>query len=244
MIKAVLIDDEPLARSIVEEYLQTYSNISISAQCNDGFEGLKAIMEHKPELVFLDIQMPKISGFELLELLEDAPAIIFTTAFDEFAMKAFDAHAIDYLLKPFSKERFDKAIEKWMSNRGSQQNTKNLLHEVNESSAIENRIVVKTGNNIKIIPTQELNYIEAYDDYVKIHAGENCYIKKKTMSHYEKTLDEKQFVRIHRSFIVNINQITKIESMDRENHLAILKNGAKLNISKTGYPRLKEVLGL
>lgn len=244
MIKAVLIDDEPLARSIVEEYLQPYSNISIVAQCNDGFEGLKAIMEHKPELVFLDIQMPKISGFELLELLEDAPAIIFTTAFDEFAMKAFDAHAIDYLLKPFSKERFDKAIEKWMNNQIKKENTKNLLNEVNESTASENRIVVKTGNNIKIIPTQELNYIEAYDDYVKIHVAENCYIKKKTMSHYEKTLDEKQFVRIHRSFIVNINQITKIESMDRENHLAVLKNGTKLNISKTGYPRLKEVLGL
>ncbi len=244
MIKAVLIDDEPLARSIVEEYLQTHSNISIVSQCNDGFDGLKAIMEHKPELVFLDIQMPKISGFELLELLEDAPAIIFTTAFDEFAMKAFDAHAIDYLLKPFSKERFDKAIEKWMNNQGKKESTKNLLHEVNENAVSENRIVVKTGNNIKIIPTQELNYIEAYDDYVKIHAGENCYIKKKTMSHYEKTLDEKQFVRIHRSFIVNINQITKIESMDRENHLAVLKNGSKLNISKTGYPRLKEVLGL
>jgi two-component system LytT family response regulator len=244
MIKAVLIDDEPLARSIVEEYLQSYSNINIVAQCNDGFEGLKAIMEHKPELVFLDIQMPKISGFELLELLEDAPAIIFTTAFDEFAMKAFDAHAIDYLLKPFSKERFDKAIEKWMNKQIKKENTKNLLNEVNESTASENRIVVKTGNNIKIIPTQELNYIEAYDDYVKIHVAENCYIKKKTMSHYEKTLDEKQFVRIHRSFIVNINQITKIESMDRENHLAVLKNGTKLNISKTGYPRLKEVLGL
>ena len=244
MIKAVLIDDEPLARSIVEEYLQSYSTINIGAQCNDGFEGLKAIMEHKPELVFLDIQMPKISGFELLELLEDAPAIIFTTAFDEFAMKAFDAHAIDYLLKPFSKERFDKAIEKWMNKQIKKENTKNLLNEVNESTASENRIVVKTGNNIKIIPTQELNYIEAYDDYVKIHVAENCYIKKKTMSHYEKTLDEKQFVRIHRSFIVNINQITKIESMDRENHLAVLKNGTKLNISKTGYPRLKEVLGL
>jgi two-component system LytT family response regulator len=244
MIKAVLIDDEPLARSIVEEYLQSYSNINIVAQCNDGFEGLKAIMEHKPELVFLDIQMPKISGFELLELLEDAPAIIFTTAFDEFAMKAFDAHAIDYLLKPFSKERFDKAIEKWMNNQIKKENTKNLLNEVNEKTAIENRIVVKTANNIKIIPTQELNYIEAYDDYVKIHVAENCYIKKKTMSYYEKTLDEKQFVRIHRSYIVNINQITKIESMDRENHLAVLKNGTKLNISKTGYPRLKEVLGL
>lgn len=244
MIKALLIDDEPLARSIVEEYLQPYSNISIVAQCNDGFEGLKAIMEHKPELIFLDIQMPKISGFELLELLEEAPAVIFTTAFDEFAMKAFDAHAIDYLLKPFSKERFDKAIEKWMNNRGNIESTKSLLHEVNENTGSENRIVVKTGNNIKIIPTQELNYIEAYDDYVKIYAAENCYIKKKTMSHYEKTLDEKQFVRIHRSYIVNINQITKIESMDRENHLAVLKNGAKLNISKTGYPRLKEVLGL
>lgn len=244
MIKAVLIDDEPLARSIVEEYLQPYSNISIVAQCNDGFDGLKAIMEHKPDLVFLDIQMPKISGFEMLELLEDAPAVIFTTAFDEFALKAFDAHAIDYLLKPFSKERFDKAIEKWMNNKSSKDQTHQLIQGLDDNVVNENRIVVKTGNNIKIIPTQELNYIEAYDDYVKIHVGEHCYIKKKTMSHYEKTLDEKQFVRIHRSFIVNINQITKIESLDRESHLAVLKNGAKLNISKTGYPRLKEVLGL
>ena len=167
MIKTILIDDEPLARSITREYLQSYQDIEIVQECNDGFEGVKAITQHKPDLIFLDIQMPKITGFEMLELLEHSPAVIFTTAFDEYAIKAFEAHAIDYLLKPFSKERFDKALQKWMSQRKQSTGPSAILSDEIRQPEERNRIVVKEGGNIRIIPVQDILYVEAYDDYVK-----------------------------------------------------------------------------
>lgn len=247
MIKAVIIDDEPLARSIVKEYLQDYKDITIVNECNDGFEGVKAIMQTQPDLIFLDIQMPKINGFEMLELVEPSPSVIFTTAFDEFAIKAFEAHAIDYLLKPFSKERFDKAIQKWLEQRKNTDSPK-ISHILSDSTTKQpedhQRIVVKTGNNIRIIPVNEIQYIEAYDDYVKIYAQDGCFLKKKTMAYYEQTLNESEFVRVHRSFIVQISQITKIELLEKDNHVALLKNGTRIALSKTGYSKLRGVLGL
>jgi two-component system, LytTR family, response regulator len=240
MIKAVLIDDEPLARSIVAEYLQTYPTIEIVQECGDGFEGMKAIAQHQPDLVFLDVQMPKINGFEMLELLEQPPAVIFTTAFDEFAMRAFEAHAIDYLLKPFSKERFDKAMEKWKKQKSAPQNTQALLDAVSSQEEEQNRVVVKTGSSIRIIPIQEVLYFEAYDDYVKIHTKDGYFLKKKTMQHFENTLDQKMFVRAHRSFIIQIAEITKIDSSDE----VLLKNGKRIPLSRTGYSKLKTVLGI
>ncbi len=148
-MKAVIIDDEPLARLIVREYLQSYSVIRIVEECNDGFDGLKAIMLHQPDLIFLDIQMPKINGFEMLELIEQPPAVIFTTAFDEYAIKAFETHAIDYLLKPFSKERFDKAVEKLLQMNGTHQKaaTQHLLQAPNEMPQQLDRVVVKSGGS-------------------------------------------------------------------------------------------------
>jgi len=244
MIKAVLIDDEPLARSIVKEYLQVYSEIEIMAECNDGFEGVKAIAQHKPDLIFLDIQMPKINGFEMLELVESPPAVIFTTAFDEYAIKAFEQHAIDYLLKPFNKERFDKALNKWLSSRTSEvKNTSSLLESVAQPEE-RLRIVVKKGTNIIILPIHTVYFIEAYDDYVKIHTKDGFYLKKKTMAFYEKSLDATQFVRIHRSYILNIQELTKIEPMEKDNHVALLKSGVRIPLSQSGYSKLKEVLGI
>lgn len=240
MIKVVLIDDEPLARSIVAEYLQPFSNIEIVQECSDGFEGMKAISQHHPDLIFLDVQMPKITGFEMLELLEEPPAVIFTTAFDEFAMRAFEAHAIDYLLKPFSKERFDKAIEKWMKQKAAPQSTQALLEAVASQQEEQHRVVVKTGSSIRIIPMQEVLYFEAYDDYVKIHTKDGYYLKKKTMQHFENTLDGSTFVRVHRSFIIQVAQITKIDSADE----VLLKSGVRVPLSRTGYTKLKAVLGL
>lgn len=240
MIKAILIDDEPLARSIVAEYLQSYPNIEIVQECGDGFDGMKAIGQHQPDLVFLDVQMPKINGFEMLELLDQPPAVIFTTAFDEFAMRAFEAHAIDYLLKPFSKERFDKAIEKWMKQKAAPQNTQALLDAVASQQEEQSRVVVKTGSSIRIIPIQEVLYFEAYDDYVKIHTKDGYFLKKKTMQHFENTLDSKVFVRVHRSFIIQVAEITKIDSADE----VLLKNGKRIPLSRTGYGKLKTVLGI
>jgi two-component system LytT family response regulator len=246
MIKAVLIDDEPLARTVVKEYLQAYSNISIVQECNDGFEGVKAIMQHQPDLVFLDIQMPKINGFEMLELIDQPPAVIFTTAFDEYAIKAFEAHAVDYLLKPFSKERFEKAIDKWQAQNGMQQKlaTESLLQSANELPSQSERIVIKLGGKIKIIPVGEIHYLEAADDYVKLHTKDGGFLKNKTMSFFEQTLNNLQFVRTHRSYIINIQEITRIEPYEKESHLAILKSGAQIPVSKTGYVKLRSVLGL
>ena len=245
MSKIITIDDEPLARSIVKEYLQKYPELEVVQECNDGFEGFKAIQQHHPDLIFLDIQMPKINGFEMLELLDQAPGVIFTTAFDEYAIKAFEAHAIDYLLKPFSQERFDKAIQKWKEQKvSSQKNTEDLLETASHSPAQSQRIVVKTGSKIKIIPVHDVLYLEAADDYVKVHTQEGNFLKNKTMSHFEKTLDPQQFVRSHRSYIINIQQITRIDPYEKDNHVAILKSGAKVPVSRNGYVKLRTVLGL
>jgi two-component system, LytTR family, response regulator len=246
MIKAVVIDDEPLARMIVSEYLKSYPEITVVHECNDGFEGVKSIAQHKPELIFLDIQMPKINGFEMLELIDEPPAVIFTTAFDEYAIKAFEAHAVDYLLKPFSKERFDKALQKWLGQRqGSQpERTSQALQEHVKQPEERNRVVVKEGNNIRIIPVNEIHYIEAYDDYVKIFTQKEMFLKKKTMSYYEGILEPSQFVRVHRSYIVQLSQITRIEPLEKDTHVASLKTGARIPLSKTGYTKLKNVLGL
>lgn len=247
MIKALIIDDEPLARMIVKEYLLTYPDIQLLQECNDGFEGLKAIQQHQPDLVFLDVQMPKINGFEMLELIEQPPAVIFTTAFDEYAIKAFESHAIDYLLKPFSQERFDKAVQKFMEQKKSSgivRISQPLLDAAAQSPSQSQRIVVKTGSKIKIIPVEDIHFIEAADDYVKIHTKEGSYLKNKTMGHFESTLDKNHFVRTHRSYIVNIQQITRIDAYEKDSHTAVLKTGSVIQVSKSGYTRLKEVLGI
>lgn len=244
---AILIDDEPLARAIVKEYLQRHPELEIIAECNDGFEGVKAINQQHPDLVFLDIQMPKINGFEMLELLDQPPAIIFTTAFDEYAIKAFETHAVDYLLKPFSQDRFDKALEKFRSQSGFQtqkEATEKLLQETPKLPSQSERIVVKNGGKIKIIPVATIHYLEAADDYVKIITPDGTYLKAQTMGFYEKALPPTTFVRTHRSYLVNIQEITRIDPYEKDSHLAILKTGARLPVSRSGYARLKEILGL
>jgi two-component system, LytTR family, response regulator len=245
MKKVIIIDDEPLARSLVAEYLGFHPGLELVAECNDGFEGIKAIQQFQPDLVFLDIQMPKINGFEMLELLEQPPSIIFTTAFEEYAIRAFESHAVDYLLKPFSKERFDKAIRKWEELLpATKESTAALLESAALSPAQSQRIVVKTGAKIKIIPVHEVLFLEAADDYVKIHTSEGHFLKNKTMGHFEKVLDPQQFVRSHRSFIINVQQITRIDPYEKDAHLAILKSGQRIPVSKTGYVRMRQVLGL
>jgi two-component system LytT family response regulator len=250
MIKAIIIDDEPLARMIVKEYLASYPEIQVAQECNDGFEGIKAIQQLHPDVIFLDIQMPKINGFEMLELVEEPPAVIFTTAFDEYAIKAFESHAVDYLLKPFNKERFDKAIHKWLEQRavtGTQHPapaTEQLLEEAAQSPLQQQRIVVKTGGKIKIIPLEDIHYLEAADDYVKIHTHNGAFLKNRTMGYFEKTLDPTQFVRTHRSYILNVQQVTRIDPYEKDSHLCILQGGAQVPVSKAGYVKLKQVLGL
>lgn len=246
MHKVIIIDDEPLARSVVKEYLQTHPQLEVVAECGNGLDGVKAIQQYQPHLVFLDVQMPKITGFEMLELLDEPPAVIFTTAYDEYALKAFDANAVDYLLKPFTQDRFDKAIAKWRDAAGSpaSNSISGLLAQTVHHPLHAERIVVKTGSRIKIIPVQQVHYLEASDDYVKIFTDEGSFLKKQTMSLLEQQLNTTQFIRTHRSYIINIQYITRIDPYEKENHMAVLKSGAKVPISKTGYPKLKKALGL
>lgn len=246
-MKALIIDDEPLARSVVAEYLQDFPEIEIVAACNDGFEGVKAFQQHKPGVIFLDIQMPKINGFEMLELIDEPPSVIFTTAFDEYAIKAFEAHAVDYLLKPFSQERFAKAVKKLLDQPSVERQKKaveELVHTPSPVASQAERIVVKSGGKIKIINVHQIRFLEAADDYVKVHTAEGAFLKNKTMGFYEKSLPADSFVRVHRSFLVNVQEITRIEPYEKESHLAILRSGEKLPVSKAGYAKLKAVLGL
>lgn len=247
MKKVVIIDDEPLARNIVKEYLLGYEDMQVVAECNNGYEGVKAVHQHQPDLILLDIQMPKITGFEMLELLDPIPPVIFATAFDEYAIKAFEANAVDYLLKPFSKERFEIAIDKWKSKSPDKTETKKvqeLLENADKQPEEKNRIVVKTNSEITIVPVTEIVYIEAFDDYVKIFTKDDYHLKKKTMNYYEQALDPIHFFRTHRSFIVNLSQLTRIEPMEKNNYVALLKTGKKIPISRSAYSRLKEKLGI
>jgi two-component system LytT family response regulator len=242
-MKVIIIDDEPLARSIVKEYLQSNSEVELVAECNDGFEGLKAIQNYKPDLILLDIQMPKINGFEMLELIETPPVVIFTTAFDEYAIKAFESNAVDYLLKPFSKERFDKAIQKYILHP-DKASVQQVVETAAQTPIQQNRVVVKDGSKIKLIPVAKINYLEAADDYVKIVTADGTFLKKRTMNFFEQSLSAFQFIRVHRSYIVNTQLITRIDPYEKDGHLLLLTTGERIPVSKAGYSKLKEVLGI
>jgi two-component system, LytTR family, response regulator len=245
MIRTVIIEDEALARNLLKSYLADHDQIEIVAECENGFEGLKAINDLKPDLVFLDVQMPKLTGFEMLELLEFKPEIVFTTAYNQYAIKAFEQHAVDYLLKPFPKDRLllavDRAIEKIKGGK-AEESPFDKLTERPEGEFIE-RIVVKDKSKIHIIPVEQIRYIESLDDYVMIYTKERRFVKQKTMRFFEDSLQPKEFVRIHRSFIVKVEEIAEIQQYEKESHIVILKNDhAKLKVSKTGYKNLKDAL--
>ena len=244
MFKAVLIDDEQLARQLVRGLLKPYDQIEVVAECGDGFEGFKAIQELKPDLIFLDIQMPRLNGFEMLELLDEPPAVIFTTAFDEYALKAFETHAADYLLKPITRDRFDKAMQKWLLQAAANKTPAVApLLETNTVEGYQHRIVVKDNGLIRIIPAQDIYYIEANDDYIKIVTRDGSFLKKSTLAHVEQTLDPQQFVRVHRSYLVPVTQLLRIEPYEKESHIALLHCGAKVLVSKSGMTKLKTMLG-
>ena len=245
MIKVIIIDDEPLARSIVVEYLSKHADIEVVAECPNGFEGVKAIQQHQPDLIFLDIQMPKITGFEMLELLDHAPSVIFTTAFDEYAIKAFEANAVDYLLKPFSGDRFEKALAKWRHERPNAVEQLEKINDIPHKQEEETqRIVVKNGSNIHIIPIYEIQTIEAYGDYVKIFTANDYFLKKKPLSYFESIFPSDEFLRVHRSHLIQLKSIVKIEPYEKTNHIAILQNDRRVPLSRSGYQRLREVLKL
>jgi two-component system LytT family response regulator len=245
-IKTVIIDDETPAREIIKYYLKELDSIEVIAECADGFSGLKTISSMKPDLVFLDIQMPRLTGIELIEVLTEKPEIIFTTAYDQFALRAFELNAADYLLKPFPKRRFleavKKAVDKIMSGAGNKVPASQLLAKKPEPVSTVNRIVVRKGNAINLIPIEHVRYVEAQDDYVMIHHENGKALKQQTMKFYEDSLPKKDFVRIHRSYIVRVEEIKRIEPYGKDNHVAILQSGDKLPVSRTGFRQLKEEL--
>ncbi len=245
MIKTLIVDDEPLAAGLVKEFLSAYSQFEVVGICHDGFEAFKAIQHHQPDLIFLDIQMPKITGFELLELLENPPAVIFTTAFEQYAVQAFDARGLDYLVKPFSETRFAQAIARFLSQH------QNAVYSSTPSEeglpllpSRCTRLVVRVKNELKVIQMQEVRYVEANDDYISIHTGEGKFLKKMTLKQLEESLDAEKFVRVHRSFLVNLQELAGIEPFEKESFLLQLRSGQKIPVSKTGYARLRQVLGL
>jgi two-component system LytT family response regulator len=244
-IRTIIIEDEAPAREIIKYYLKELDFIAVIAECSDGFSGLKSISVLKPDLVFLDIQMPRLTGIEMLEVLTEKPAIIFTTAYDQFALKAFELNAVDYLLKPFPKRRFLDAVNKAADKIRSGTDIPDpgqLLAKKPDTAAPVNRIVVRKGNAINLIPVEQVKYVEAQDDYVMIYHSAGKALKQQTMKFYEDNLPGNDFVRIHRSYIVRIQEINRIEPYEKDNHVAVLKSGEKLPVSRAGYKHLKEEL--
>ena len=242
--KALIVDDEELARKLLREMLTCHPEIEIAAECGNGMEAVKAAAEHKPDLLFLDVQMPKLTGFDVLELIErENVGVIFVTAYDQYAMKAFEVHAVDYLLKPFSRERFEAALE-----RAKHQKPKKDLDAVELAASARptgeyaERIVVKDGTKVTLIPVPKLDYAEALDDYVSLVSEGKKHLKQQTISGLEMALDPKLFVRIHRSYLVNLERVTRIEPYGKDSKIAILNNGVRLPVSRTGYERLKTLL--
>jgi two-component system LytT family response regulator len=245
-IRTVIIEDEAPARDIIRYYLKELDYIDVIAECADGFTGLKTISSLKPDLVFLDIQMPRLTGIELLEVLTEKPEIIFTTAYDQFAIRAFELNAVDYLLKPFPKRRFleavKKAADRIQSGTGNKEPANQLLAKKPEMASPVNRIVVRKGNAINLIPVEQIKYVEAQDDYVMIHHSNGKALKQQTMKFYEDNLSKADFVRIHRSYIVRVEEIKRIEPYGKDNHIAILQSGDKLPVSRAGFRQLKDEL--
>ncbi|MCK9203804.1 MAG: LytTR family transcriptional regulator DNA-binding domain-containing protein [Bacteroidales bacterium] len=248
-LRAILVDDEQPARDVLRHYLKSFPEIEIAGEFSDGFSGLKAIQELKPDLVFLDVQMPKLTGLELLEILDHPPLIIFSTAYDQYAIKAFEMNAIDYLLKPYSKERFSQAINKALTQHqggslNSSANVENLVKSLDENPEYLQRIAVKSRHKVSVVPVEDILYLEAEGDYVMIHTKEAKHLKEKTMKYFESHLDPSQYIRIHRSYIVNAKFIDRIEYYDKETYSVLLKSGAKLRASTSGYKLLKQILNM
>jgi len=243
--KVIIIEDEEPATDLIKFFLAEHPEFKLLAECSNGFEGVKMVQDMKPDLIFLDIQMPKLTGFEVLELLDHKPIVIFSTAFDQFALKAFEANACDYLLKPYSKERFTEALHKAKARieLNQKQDHSALLEKIDEGRNLE-RVVVKSGSKITIIPVEEIIYIEATGDYVEIHTKQGGQIKDKTMKYFESNLDQKKFVRIHRSFIVNIAFIKKLEHFAKDSYVVILHNNKDLKVSSSGFKQLKSILNI
>jgi two-component system LytT family response regulator len=242
-IRTVIVDDEELARKMLLEFLASHPEIEVVAECANGFEAVKAVGELKPDLIFLDIQMPKLDGFEVLELIGTDRAVVFVTAYDEYALRAFEIHAVDYLLKPFAAERFETALQRVKQRLGGKlPAAAALAASARPSAQFLERLVVKDGTRVYVIPVAKLDYAEAQDDYVALSTEGKKHLKQQTISSLETALDPQQFLRIHRSYIVNLEKVTKIEPYSKDQYVVVLAGGQQLPVSRSGYARLRAFL--
>lgn len=241
-ITVAIVDDEAPAREIVREFLAEYPQFVVVAECANGYEAVKAVAEHRPDLLFLDIQMPKLDGFEVLDLLDRKPAIVFVTAYDEYAIRAFEVHAIDYLLKPFTAARFGEVVAHAVErlHGGAAANIGGAAAAVRKPLQ---RIAFRDGGTIEVVPVQRIDYIEAQDDYVHVYSRGQRHVKQQTLGELEALLDTTRFLRVHRSYIVNLESLARVEPYAKDSRIALLKDGTKIPVSRAGYERLKGLLG-
>jgi two-component system LytT family response regulator len=244
LLRVVIVDDEPLARTVVREYLKDHPGVEVVAECGNGFDAVKAVAELAPDLVFLDVQMPKLTGFEVLELIGRSVAVIFITAYDQYALRAFEVHAVDYLLKPFSEERFAEALSRArerLASRAPAADIEALVADARPRQNVE-RVLIRDGSQVHVLPVGRIDYVEAQDDYVCFKAEAKQYLKDQTMGALELQLDPARFVRIHRSYFLNIERIAKVELYAKDSRVAILRDGTRLPVSRAGYARLAKLL--
>jgi two-component system LytT family response regulator len=243
-LRIVIVDDEPLSRAVVREYAAADTLIEIVAECANGFEAVKAVSELQPDLVLLDVQMPKLDGFEVLELLGREQPVVFITAYDQYALRAFEVHAIDYLLKPFSAERFEEAITRARERLRVKTPTdvEAIVRDARPRSGYAERVLIRDGANVHVLPVDKIDYVEAQDDYVAFKSDGKSYLKDQTLAAVESSLEPARFVRVHRSFILNVDRIAKVELYAKDSRMAILRDGTRLPVSRAGYARLSQLL--
>ena len=241
-MRVIIVDDEDLARGLVREFLGKHADVEILAECGNGFDAVKAITELEPDLVLLDIQMPKLNGFEVVELAGRRARYIFVTAYDQYALKAFEIHAVDYLLKPFSEQRFDEAVAHARASLGNGAGVEAVVSEAAMRSKPLGRVLIRDGAKVHVIGADRIDYIEAQDDYVQICTEGKSYLKNQRMAELESQLDPAVFVRVHRSYLLNIGCISRIEQ-GKDSHAAILNSGVRIPISRSGYQKVRALIG-
>ena len=243
-LRVVIVDDEELARKVVTEYLADQADVAVVAECANGFEAVKAVTDLKPDLVLLDVQMPKLNGFEVVELIGRDQPVVFVTAFDEYALKAFEVHAVDYLLKPFDRDRLLEALGRARERIARHESTPvaGLVGQTRSQPA--ERVLIRDGARVHILPVDAIDYVQAQDDYVSVQSDGRAYLKEQTLADLESTLDPKRFIRIHRSYLLNVDRLARVEQTPRETRVAVLKNGTTLPVSRTGYAKIQQLLGL
>jgi two-component system, LytTR family, response regulator len=243
-MRIAIVDDEELARKLLREYLSTYDDVEIVAECANGFEAVKAVADLKPDLLLLDIQMPRLDGFEVLELVGREVGVIFVTAYDQYALRAFEVHAVDYLLKPCSEDRLRAALDRARTRVASKalEAPAQLSAMARPAGSHLERVAIRDGANVHVIPVSKVDYVEAQDDYICFRAEGKRYLKQQTLAEIESALNPEQFVRIHRSYILNIDRLAKLELYAKDSHAAILRDGTRLAVSRSGYARLNAVL--